>query len=618
MNQKKTLQFAKTFATHFLILTLISCLFRIYFAWNFGWLSWDILKSAILFGLRFDFAMAGALSFLFTLIVFISSRAVLFSIPYILLMVCLIADLLYFQEANRHLSYEIWDFFTSLGELGTYLVNYWFYFSAAATVVFILSMYLKKISFWTDQFNLKSVVAQIFVCIFITLISIRGGLTGIPQNPALAYKAGGHTEAQIALNGAYAIFYSFVSGRYLKPEPIVFPENLNPKDYAQKVYEGEQAQKPVPQKYNIIIIFLEGWAAEYSQSYGYSQNVTPVFDSIRKKSITTAVTLAGGKRTTEGMFSSLCSYQNPLGKAIMFNHLENQKYACLPQILKERGWYTAYLQGTNNMTSGVGAFTYKTGFIMTGGKKEYPQYDTVEKNSWGLFDSDLYGWVFDEMKKAPEPFLFSIGTNTTHDLNLRKGESYVFGNKTVQEKNRSVLHSADKDLGDFINKVESQNWEHPVLYVLVSDHTSHVTSSNYNGFRLPFAIYSKNLQAQYFDFAISQRDIAPTILDLLGIEESRMTGVSLFSKTQRRFAEYYNSQRLGVIVDEDFVEWNIKNLEDKKCYHWRIDFELKKPIPCTDKAVENGLIGLGFTKYSQELLFSNKALDFRKDVQSEP
>ena len=163
-------------------------------------------------------------------------------------------------------------------------------------------------------------------------------MTGIPQNPALAYKANDHHQAQVALNGAYAMFYSLISGRNIHIENIDLPDELKVFENVQRLYANQTPlEKPAPQKYNIVFFFLEGWPAEYSKSYGSKEDVTPTFDEYRKKSITTAATIAGGKRTTEGMFATLCSYPNPLGKTIMFSHLESQEYNCLPDILRKNG-----------------------------------------------------------------------------------------------------------------------------------------------------------------------------------------------------------------------------------------------------------------------------------------
>ena len=108
----------------------------------------------------------------------------------------------------------------------------------------------------------------------------------------------------------------------------------------------------------------------------------------------------------------------------------------------------------------------------------------------------------------------------------------------------------------------------------------------------------------------------PTVLDLLGIENSEMTGVSLFEKAPLRLADYYHSQRLGYIMNEHFIELNIRDAKLKKCYDWRTDFKLENPKACTPEDFEVGQLGLSFTVYSQELLFKNKARMFRSSLNS--
>ncbi len=73
-------------------------------------------------------------------------------------------------------------------------------------------------------------------------------------------------------------------------------------------------------QYNIVMIFLESWSSYFM--YRGNEQFTPFFDSIKKKSLTTLEMLANGSRTTEGLFATLCSAQNPLGQTIVNSFLQ--------------------------------------------------------------------------------------------------------------------------------------------------------------------------------------------------------------------------------------------------------------------------------------------------------
>ncbi len=164
----------------------------------------------------------------------------------------------------------------------------------------------------------------------------------------------------------------------------------------------------------MVLVFLESWSSVYMKSYGSAKDSTPYFDTLRKRSLTTNETLAGGHRTTEGLFATLCSWQNPLGETIAQSQLQNYDYNCLPELLRNRGYATAFFQGTLENTSGTGAFAQALGFEQSYGKRDIKtrQY---EENSWGVQDPDLYHFVLGSLDKMPQPFFIGINTATTHD-----------------------------------------------------------------------------------------------------------------------------------------------------------------------------------------------------------
>src|SRR5690606_15770647 len=149
-----------------------------------------------------------------------------------------------------------------------------------------------------------------------------------------------------------------------------------------------------------IMILLESWSAPYQHAYGYDKQTTPFFDALRERSLTTLATTAGGHRTTEGIFSTMCSWQNPLGQTVAQSQLQNYPYHCLPAILAERQYHTAFFQGTLKNTSGTGAFAQLLGFRHSYGKEDVREHH-YPQNSWGLQDPDLYRFTLEKLKAMP-------------------------------------------------------------------------------------------------------------------------------------------------------------------------------------------------------------------------
>lgn len=358
-----------------------------------------------------------------------------------------------------------------------------------------------------------------------------------------------------------------------------------------------------------MIILLEGWAAAGMASYGHSRSTTPFFDRLRAEALTTDDMIAGGHRTTEGMFSTFCSNQNPLGNTIANSYLQDFYYDCLPEILRNRGWATAFFQGTHKETSGTGAFSQKLGFEQSFGKKDMPK-GRFPHNHWGAQDPDLYDFVMTRLQKMPKPFFVGINTNTTHDVVLPEEVVAKFGRSNEVAKRESVLYFSDEALAAFMEAYQHGNFG-PTLFVLVADHTGGPQPTRLDHYRLPFLIYQKGnplLTGVHLPVTAAQRDIAPTVLDLMGLEiQSGFSGKSLLQDPAHRFADYYQDGILGWIEGNRLIEISISNGKiidcRKRTDKWRV-------VACKDQDNNLRLNALAFTDYSQSLLFSGQLATF--------
>lgn len=150
------------------------------------------------------------------------------------------------------------------------------------------------------------------------------------------------------------------------------------------------------------------------------------------------------------------------------------------------------------------------------------------------------------------------------------------------------------------------------LFVFLADHCGGVKGSSFLNYMIPFAIYHKDLKEQYLDTYLSQRDVAPTILDATLGEYKKYTnnfsGKSLFSD-QNFFADYYHNGTLGWIEGQKALELNtITN--QYKCYD--LSNYKDKEIQCTEGIISFKYKSLSFTTISQNLLFKGKTDELKE------
>lgn len=622
------------FIKSLLLLTIIAFFDRMLFiGFNQGLINGieikDVLHSAY-WGLRFDASVSAFLALFSYLVAYIVGRllkgnfldtlrhALYASVTSLIMLEG--ADIIYFMESNHHLGYEALNWhkdtigliLTAINtHLGAFFLHLFLILVALVVVWWIFCPVDDRLIFSTRKGWASQPELQLLLTILISIVLIRGGFQAIPLEPLHAQEIGDRQKAALALNGAYNALFFSVTHNEVRPIKLSIDSKIDTAAIFNKLY-ANNSNSLEPQgefkPYNIVLILLEGWSASLMGSYGYERNMTPYFDALRSLSLTTYVMLAGGHRTTEGMFATLCSAQNPLGQTVAQSQLQNFEYLCLPHLLRAKGYSTAFFQGSQRNTSGTGAFAQLLGFSDSYGKVDVKQRE-YEENSRGVHDPDLYKFVLSKTRKLHKPFFVGINTNSTHDQQLPNGVEPVIKPDDKHGMILNMIHFADKALGSFIDTAQSDLSLANTIFVLVGDHTANVHSSNFNKYSVPFLIYAPNIVARRFVVrAASQRDIVPTLLDITGHSPiAQFTGKSLLEDDNGPyFADYYHDGILGWIEDDLLVEIPVTDSSAISCYDYRNDPLLKSPIQCQEKSLAMTHRALSFTKTVQQYLFSGK------------
>ena len=638
------------YLTSLFALTLAGFVFKIvFFVYNqssIGELSLTEVFYAAYWGLRFDLASAAMISLLMCLGLwpyyrFSRRRSVfsersdfsglaknLFLLALLVQMSLQTSDAMYFVDAGRHVSYEMRDVVADAsGLLMTALTQHGLFILASiftgllvlSVLIFILTRVLSAFTGkagFSLPFNLQFEVV-FFLIVFISVVLVRGGFGGLPQSVITAFKIGDARQAIVAMNGTYSIVYGVLnSSKEVQPVEVKVPEGVDVEAVMRELYpqhpvKNENQQAKV-QPYNLIFLFLEGWPAELMSSYGYDLKTTPFFDSLLEKSLAPQGIIAGGTRTTEGLFTTLCSQQNPLGATVAQSSLQNFEYECLPHILKKQGWHTAFFQGTHEDTSGTGAFAQSLGMLHSYAK-EHMEEGRYEHNYWGAHDPDIYDFSLDKIDDMPQPFMVGINTNSTHDKELPKGVEPHFDNTRGHDKKINILHFADQALAEFFDKIKDKPYYENTVFVLLSDHTSGKRSNAQSRYFIPGIIYAEKLvAANKLSRYASQRDLAPTVLDILNIEASdSFSGQSLLrSEEDVYFSEYYSAGSIGWLSDDLMVETNVGLPDNFKCYSLQQGLLKAEKTECGSRGALISKQSLAFTAYSQAQLFKGKTKKF--------
>lgn len=568
-------------------------------------------------GLRFDLAISALLSGLTVLGLWLPTRLGLtpprrgWLVPAtVLLLAAHLGDWLYWQETGRHIGYEAAELFNSAGSAPQMLVLHWPWLLAIAVATALIAR-LAWIPSGQPRRGLRLELSLLAVVILSVLL-VRGSVTQLPQGPHDAMRLADAGEATAALNGAYAALYGLQSGHGgLRQLPMTWLDGEAARDEVARLYADRQPLPPATtaEPVNLIVVLLESWSSAHMRPLEDGTPVTPNFDAIAARSLAGRELVSGGMRTTEGMFAVFCSYQNPLGQTLAKTAQALDDHGCLPERLRDAGWDTAFFQGSHENTSGVGAYAQSLGFELSQGKADI---DTRrhDENAWGVYDGDLYRHVLARLPSLNEPMMVGINTNTTHDIQLYEGAPRLTAGETQLDIERNVLHLADQELGDFVAALEALDWEHPWALLLVSDHTARVHGSALERALLPFALYMPERVAAGEPGRIAhQRDLAPTLAELVGQPLPHAMGHSLFDDEAPQIADFFLNGTLHWFEGtERLVEIPLADPTQARCHDWRASPELASPLPCgkADRTAIRQAYGL--TQQAQARLFTGEAL----------
>jgi phosphoglycerol transferase MdoB-like AlkP superfamily enzyme len=166
--------------------------------------------------------------------------------------------------------------------------------------------------------------------------------------------------------------------------------------------------------------------------------------------------------------------------------------------------------------------------------------------SWGVSDEDLFNQADKELNKLHgegKPFFSFIFSSSNHDpfeipagkvtpINYTK-EQLAQYDSTELARHKAIQY-ADYALGKFISKAKTQAYWQDTIFLIVADHDARASGNDLvpiNNFHIPGLILNSGKESFLDERVVSQIDLAPTLLSLMGIENiSSMLGHDLNDK----------------------------------------------------------------------------------------
>lgn len=312
----------------------------------------------------------------------------------------------------------------------------------------------------------------------------------------------------------------------LGPAPI----SADVRDAFRSNLHGERWVGPLSGRPNVLLIMIEGASGAHLPSIAAEQGVysatnMPKLDALAQRHILLTHMIAHQRQTNRGEYGILCGDYPKLltDQSKMSEQVYGAAHRCLPEVLREAGYATAYIQ------SAPLGFMLKDQFMKKAGFEELvgdPWFErSYARTDWGVDDRAFFEQTLGrvvELHDAERPFFAALLTVGTHHPFTFPPDAEAEGARTRQER---AFRWADDALSEFLAQLEPQGVLGDTVVIITSDESAGLVKAENATQRLlsqswSFAIVMlPEPRAKRIDTPYAHVDTALSVVDLLGMQQ---------------------------------------------------------------------------------------------------
>jgi phosphoglycerol transferase MdoB-like AlkP superfamily enzyme len=502
-------------------------------------------------------------------------------------------DVVYFRFTNRRTTNTVFTEFQNENNVISVVIqgifDYWYVCLFALTLIFIIAkLYLYPRPVERRTISLKSNIVfylthslLMFVCIVAAVVGMRGGAEDgsrpITLSNANKYVNKGD-ETAIVLNTPFCII------RTVDKTVYVNPRYFDDKTALAEIYSPVHNPHPANEfrRLNVVIFILESFGKEYSGFFnrhlddGMYKGYTPFLDSLYAEGLCFRYSYSNGRKSIDAMPSILSSIPMLIEPFILTPYSTND-ISGIADILKRKGYYSAFFHGAPNGSMGFQAYAKSAGFDDYFGMTEYGNKD--KDGMWAVWDEEFLQYYAERMGDMRQPFVTSVFTATSHHpfrIPARYEGRFPEGDQPIHK----CVGYTDYALRKFFERMSQYEWYDNTLFVLTADHTNQTSHEEYftdlNGYAVPILFYHPGSNLKGIDtLPANHIDIVPSILGYLNYDSTYFAyGQDVFNtEANDRFALSYNNQLYQFMQNKYFVQFD--GQEIKSVYDYQTDHFLQ-------------------------------------------
>ncbi len=274
------------------------------------------------------------------------------------------------------------------------------------------------------------------------------------------------------------------------------------------------------QPLNLVIVLEESLGAGFVKQLG-GLPLTPNLDRLADQGIWFDQLYATGTRSVRGIEAVVAGFPPTPALSVVKLSKAQQNFATLASVLQRSGYHSEFVYGGESHFDNMRAFFLGNGFNSVVDRQDFATPKFV--GSWGVSDEDLFAKAHERIRAldaGDRPFfmlVFSSSNHTPFEFPDGRIELFDAQKQTVH----NAVKYADHALGQFIAQARSSRQWAQTLFLIVADHDTRVYGDELvpvGKFHTPGVILGADVAARRIDSLVSQIDLAPTLLSLMGVD----------------------------------------------------------------------------------------------------
>lgn len=392
------------------------------------------------------------------------------------------------------------------------------------------------------------------VAVAVLFLAARGTLAHRPLNPALVAHSSDTLVNTLALNSAYSVAYAvYQMGR---DKPLSYGEMAEAEMHqlirAEARIDGPVLDPQLPtlreldpavvraKPLNLVILVQESLGAQYVGALG-GRGLTPELDKLINEGWAFTNLYATGTRSVRGLEALTTGFLPTPAMAVVKLPKAQNGFFSLAGLLDQHGYRSRFVYGGESHFDNMRGFFLGNGFDQIHDLPKFTQPGFV--GSWGASDEDMFNELHQLLLKDDQPSFTLAFTVSNHSpWEYPAGRIQPDGDPATVD---NTVRYADWAMGQFFARARQSAYWHNTLFLVVADHDARVYGASdipLERFHIPAVIVGADLAPRLDNRLVSQIDLAPTLLSLMGLETFHpMVGVDLLRHSPERAMMQYDN-----------------------------------------------------------------------------